>query len=360
MRRGQERGTFKPLPPADFIDYGVTEHGANAEMRWESLRDDDYVVPNEKFFVRSHGATPVVDAAAWRLHVQGPGLVSPFILTYGELLALKSRSIVRALECAGNGRRVFSQTHGTLPDGAPWGLGAIGVAEWTGVPLRDLLERGGIMSSARDVMAFGLDDAGVARPITVAKAMEEETLIAYAMNGDALPADHGFPARLLVPGWAAVASIKWLGRLVVSTTPQFSHWNTKQYVLVGDEYVANPPADGMAITGQTLKSAIHLPEGARLSRGIHVLRGRAWAPASRITRVEVSLDGSPWQDARIYGPNIAGAWGQWSLEWTATPGAHRIRVRATDDCGNVQPETVPYNELGYLNGAVFSHSVTVD
>lgn len=363
-RGGQAQGTqpatpqelvVKPTPPEWFFDYGT-----NKEMRWENLYGRGYVVPNGLFFVRNHTRTPRLEAATWRLTVTGSGITRPLELTYDDILALPARSVIRHIECAGNGRSLFEAAYGKKAQGTQWKFGAIGVAEWTGVPLREVLARAGLKATAVDVMAEGLDDSRVRRPLSVAKAMEEDTLLVYAMNGDTLPLDHGFPLRLLMPGWIGVASIKWLGRLDVSEQALFSYWNTETYVLTGPGYHAQPPANGPVLSTQSLKSAIELAWDARLRPGQHTIKGRAWSPFGPIAKVEYSLDqGKTWQTARLQEPNVARAWVRWEMEWDAKPGQHTITVKATDTAGNTQGERYPWNDQGYLYNALFHHPVTV-
>lgn len=344
----------KPLPPEGFIDYRTEDpsqndpvHGPgyNAEMRWRETPDAGYLTPTEDFFVRSHAPTPLIDAAAWKLEVGGPSLEKNLELGYDDLLGLPSVSVVKALECAGNGRVFFGENQDREAPGTPWRLGAIGVAEWTGVPLREILERAGMKPSARDVMAESLDGAGMRRPLPVEKAMDD-AIVAYGMNGEALLADHGFPARLLVPGWAAVASVKWLGKLSVSGEPLFSPWNTEQYVLAGDGH------DGSPVTRQTIKSALELAWDAEVPAGENTVRGRSWSPDTSIARVECSLDGGEWREASIEAPNLPGAWATWNLAVNLPPGDHALRIRATDTGGETQPEEPLFNDLGYLYGGV--------
>ena len=247
----------KPLPPEWFISYGT-----NAEMRWDSVQDLGHVVPNERFFVRDHTATPLIDERSWRLEVVGSGLAgSGITLSYDDLRRMPQREVLTAVECAGNGRSFFGTQQGTPAPGTQWGLGAIGVARWRGVPLRAVLERAGISEAAVDVMPVGLDgtvvsggvDYGhVRRPLPVAKALDD-AILALAMNGEDLPPDHGFPVRLVVPGWIGVASVKWVGRIEVSDEPLFSYWNTQQYVMTGDAYPDRP-----VLGVQTVKSAWEL------------------------------------------------------------------------------------------------------
>src|SRR5262245_30808052 len=257
---------IKPTPKELFNDFG-----SNKEMRWENMYERGYLVPNELFFVRNHTRTPVVDAKKWRFKVEGSGIQKPMELSYDEVLSLPSVSVIRYVECAGNGRSFFEAVYGKKADGTQWKLGAVGVAEWTGVPLTEILDRAGIKKSATDVMPEGLDDLKVRRPLSVAKATEADTLLVYAMNGQPLPPDHGFPVRLLVPGWIGIANIKWMGRIEVSEQPLFSLWNTTQYRLFGDAYPNTP-----LLTNQAVKSAFELPFPAQLSAGRQVLTGRSW------------------------------------------------------------------------------------
>ncbi len=160
--------------------------------------------------------------------------------------------------------------------------------------------------------------------------------------------------RLLVPGWVGIANVKWVGELEVSETPLLSQWNTTSYRLFGPDYPTTP-----LVTTQVVKSALELPFPATLGRGPQLLTGRSWSGEGRITRVEVSVDGRHWRPAHLDWRNEERAWRQWSFLFHARPGAHEIRVRARDDRGNVQPDQVPFNEQGYLFGAVARHPVTV-
>lgn len=339
----------KPLPANDFI-----VHGSNAETRWEALRDAGSVVPVSKFFVRNHTSTPLLDGASWRLRVHGSGVARPLSLSLRDLRALPSHTVEAVIECAGNGRSFFASQQGQSVAGTPWRLGAVGNARWRGVPLGVLLRLAGIRRSAVDVMPVGLDDeyvtggvnlGRVRRPLPVSKALDD-VLVAYEMNGLALPPDHGFPARLVVPGWVGIASIKWLGSLEVSTSPLHSPWDTQYYRLLGPGY----PAEGTLVTTQVTKSAFELGWDATVPAGRHVLTGRSWSPGG-VRRVEVSTDGRTWRRAT---PVSRGAWTRWQVPWHATPGAHVLRVRADD-----QPDESPYNTQGYLFGAVVRHPVTV-
>jgi DMSO/TMAO reductase YedYZ molybdopterin-dependent catalytic subunit len=333
----------KPLPPAWFIP-----RGTNAEMRWDAARDLGHRVPNARFFVRNHTATPRIDAATWALRISGDGVARPRAFAYRELERLAPREITCAIECAGNGRRFFGTQQGTPAPGTQWGLGAIGVARWRGVPLRELLERAGLRRAAVDVMPEGLDrrvvtdgvDHGhVRRPLPIAKALDD-ALVALEMNGEELPPDHGFPARLVVPGWIGVASVKWLGSIQVAPRPLASPWNTKWYA---------------GLSEQPVKSAFEL---GRDARGL-TLHGRSWSGHGAIRRVEVSADGgATWRKAHLRGPNKPRAWVRWDVPAPA-PGTRQLLARATDRTGVTQPETVPFDENGYGFSAVVRHPVHI-
>jgi len=389
----------KPLPPEWFEPIGT-----NAEMKWQAMADEGYLTPVEKFFVRNHTATELVDPTTWRLNVFGSGLEDPngISLSLRDLRRMPSETRIAFIECAGNGRSFYATQQGTPAAGSAWKLGAIGAAEWRGVPLREVLERAGIKPSAVDVMPQGLDstvitagvDQGhVRRPLPVEKALDD-VLLAYEMNGEPLPPDHGFPVRLVVPGWIGVASIKWLGQIEVADEPLFSPWNTTMYRMIGGEY----PPDSPPLTQQAVKSAFELPFPATLpSGGTLQLHGRSWSGAEPIKRVEVNIqpaatgpvyttaqegrtqgrlqdrhhpghgDGhgpkptpEGWRPAVLQQPNLPQAWVRWSIDWCPPgPGNYQLLARATDRAGTTQPETVPFNTNGYLFWAVVRHPVTV-
>jgi DMSO/TMAO reductase YedYZ molybdopterin-dependent catalytic subunit len=405
----------KPLPPEWFVPIGT-----NAEMRWEAMADEGYLTPIEKFFVRNHTATELVDPTSWRLKVFGSGLDDPegISLSLRDLRCMPSETRAAFMECAGNGRSFFATQQGTAVTGSAWKLGAVGVAQWRGVPLRELLERAGIKASAVDVMPQGLDSTVVAngvdqghvrRPLSVAKALDD-VLVAYEMNGEPLPPDHGFPVRLVVPGWVGVASIKWLGQIEVSDQPLFSPWNTTQYRMIGGDY----PADSPPLTKQQVKSAFELPLPATLPAGGTLqLDGRSWSGDAPIARVEVKVEAAPtavaaraarpgkrprhqqhhrrhhphrhhhhddhhdggdphdgdhgpqptpegWRPAELQEPNYPQAWARWSIDWCPPgPGSYQLLARATDWAGTTQPDTVPFNTNGYQFWAVVRHPVTV-
>jgi sulfane dehydrogenase subunit SoxC len=192
MRTDAGMPIVKPLPPGKFVDRREGEAtpgdttcdlAYNAEMRWEAMAGKGYLTPVGSFFVRNYAPTPSIDLASWVLRVEGAGVERSLGLSYDDLSHMPQVSVVRALECAGNGRAFFEEVLGRQPEGTPWRLGAAGVAEWTGVPLRELLERAGLKESAVSVMLESLDAVRLPRPLPVEKALEDDTLLAFGMNG---------------------------------------------------------------------------------------------------------------------------------------------------------------------------------
>ncbi|WP_122817125.1 sulfite oxidase [Nocardioides pantholopis] len=374
---------LKPLPLDRFV-----VHGTNAEMRWGSVRARAALTPQADLFVRNHTRTPVLDAATYTLRVHGDGLARPrgeqeaLTLRLADLRRLPRTTITATHECTGNGRRFFADQQGTPAAGTPWALGAVGAVRWEGVLLRDLLARVGIRRDAVSVLATGLDDpyvtggvdyGRVRRPFPVRKALDD-ALLAWAANGEPLLPDHGFPLRLVLPGWVGIASIKWLGSLEISTTELSSPWSTKWYRMTGGEH----PADAPPLTLNPVRSAFELDWDAVLPAARSVtLTGRSWSGAAPIVRVDVSVDGgATWRAADLQDRHSArGAqrhgglgrrghrdrsWTRWSYQWRRpAAGPHELLARATDAAGRTQPDTTPFNDAGYLFDAVVRHPVTV-
>ncbi|MFI6496089.1 sulfite oxidase [Nonomuraea typhae] len=336
----------KPLPPELF-----RSHGASAEMRWDAMAGQGYHTPTDRFFVRNHTFTPAIDAATWQLAIHGDGVRCPTAYTYDQLRAMPARTLDVAIECAGNGRRFYGSQQGEPAPGTQWGLGAIGVARWRGVPLRYLLEQAGVRAAALDVLPRGLDApfehyGHVRRPLPVGKAMDD-VLVAYEMNGRPLPPDHGFPVRLVVPGWAGIASIKWLGDIEAATRELFTPWNTEFY----PEITVNP-----------IKSALELGWNAAIPLGRpQLLRGRSWSGRGRIVKVEVSFDGGRrWRTAEHHGRHLVSAWLPWHIGWVPRQlGEQVILARATDETGATQPPKTPQHPFGYHFDAVVRHPLRV-
>ncbi|MET3962768.1 DMSO/TMAO reductase YedYZ molybdopterin-dependent catalytic subunit [Marmoricola sp. OAE513] len=356
---------LKPLPEKYFYSYGT-----NAETRWDAVSWARYGTEQSRLFVRNHTSTPVIDPKTYSLAIHGSGLRDPrgadqpVRLTLAQLKRIGRTYRTAVHECTGNGRSYFASQQGQTVSGTAWKLGAVGAVTWEGVRLADVLRHVGISPDAVDVLPTGLDapyvDKGVdygpvRRPLPIAKALDDALLV-WGANGEPLLPDHGFPLRLVVPGWIGIASIKWLGSLEVSDTALTSPWNTKWYRMTGGDY----PTDSPPLTVLPVKSAWELPEVATLPRGGgKLLHGRAWSGAGRIARVEVSTDGGTrWKRATLL--EHGQAWSRFWFRWPgASPGEHTLMARATDVAGRTQPLVTPLNSNGYFFDAVVRHRVLV-
>jgi DMSO/TMAO reductase YedYZ molybdopterin-dependent catalytic subunit len=320
-----------------------SEEPLNLEMPFEKL--DGFITPTEAFYVRTHFPIPKIDKNKWRLRVEGE-VKKPFELGYDELLKLESRKIPVTLECAGNNRNFLEPK----VKGVQWGLGAVGNAEWTGVPLSILLDRAGVNSDAGEVILEGADGgkledpkspAGELRfarsiPLTKARA---DVLLAYKMNEVDLPAQHGFPLRAIVPGWYAMASIKWLQRIIVTNKPFNGYYQTRDYAYWKRR---GEIADLVPLSEIAIKAEIARPaQGEIVSTNSKVrIHGAAWTSDDEITKVEVSTDGgSVWSEAKLIGAAKRNAWRLWEFDWKtpAKPGKQKLIARATDSQGRTQP-----------------------
>ncbi len=328
----------------------ITGGPENSETPLASIRG--WVTPNRLFFVRNHFEQPALDLADFRLRVEG--LVErPLDLSWADLIALPERSLFATVECAGNGRS-FLQT--PVP-GVQWGAGAIGHAEWTGVPLALVLERAGIRPGAIEVLCEGADTGteadhpapmSFARSLPLRKALHPDTLLAYRMNGEPLGRSHGFPLRLFVPGWYGVASVKWLRRIEVLDHRFRGYYQSTKYTIRqrsgrGEESVVIGPME--------VKSEILRPHsGEELGPGGNRVFGVAWAGEEAVATVEVSTDGgASWGLARLIGPQAPYCWSLWEYPWeVATLGEYMLLARATSASGERQP--VAHDPLcgGYL------------
>ncbi len=342
----------------DFIPHG----GRNLEARFD--RFDSFLTPASEFFVRNNSSSIAVDGDGFALRVEGPGVDNPIDLTLARLRAMPRRSVFAYVECGGNQRSFFELLLGRTATGTQWGRGGIGMAEWGGVPLGEVLRLAGLRDSAVDVQLIGLDadspEQGFRRPIPISKALDPDTVLADRMNGASLPADHGYPLRAIVPGWVGSTNIKWLGRIVVSDEKVWSRNNTTSYVLIGDDYPPEGEALGRPVTLQSIKSALALPWPARLSPGATVVRGFAHSPQAPIAGVEWSVDdGATWYPARLSEPLMRYSWARFEIDWVATSGAHTMLTRATDEEGTTQPDAIHFNEKGYLFNLPLPHPISV-
>jgi DMSO/TMAO reductase YedYZ molybdopterin-dependent catalytic subunit len=310
----------------------------------------DRVVPSDLFFMRSNGPVPLISRDEWRLTIAGR-VDRPLTLTFDEISSLQSREHEAFLECAGNGRTRFQP----LPPGTPWANDAVGNAVWGGVQLATLLEMAGVQPDAVDVVSQGGDFAEMRRGLPISVAMHPETMVVWSMNGEPLPAAHGGPVRLLVPGWAGIASTKWLVGLEVLDRPFDGFWNTDNYVFWDASGSALRP-----ITEMPPKSLIASPQdGKRVAAGSNIVSGWAWSGYGAIQQVQVSVDaGASWCCAEL-GPSSGRGWRRWEFPWDAKPGKHRLAVRATDARRLTQPEVAAWNGKGYQMNAIQQISVEV-
>jgi DMSO/TMAO reductase YedYZ molybdopterin-dependent catalytic subunit len=357
-------------PPADLIvrnDW--PEH-------WETalaVLANDWLTPNDRFFVRCHLPAPQIDPGTWRLEVAG--LVrTPLSFSLDEFGALPKVDAVTVLECAGNGRGLMK-----LPStsGTQWGRGAVGNARWRGVLLADLLRRAEPGPDAQYVWFEAADEAPLPgaprflRSIPIEKAMQD-VLLADRMNGEPLPPLHGAPVRAIVPGWYGMASTKWVTRVRLESAPSDNHFMVKgyRYVVPGGDPATAPPVEELRV-----KSVITRPlDGSRVQLPVTnppkrspkeagpklQVRGAAWAGPAGLRVVEVSIDGGQsWKPAGFMGESEPMSWRLWATEIDVKPPARvSILARATDQQGNVQPMEPEINSGGYGNNAI--QKVTVD
>ena len=320
-----------------------SEDPLNLEMPFERL--DNFITPIESFYVRTHFPIPAIDRDAWWLNVEGE-VEKPVAINYEELLELESRTIPATLECAGNNRNFLEPK----VKGVQWDLGAVGTADWTGIPLSILLDRAEVKPGAREVILEGADGGVLedpkrpsgkvqfARSIPLAKA-RTDVLLAYQMNGNDLPPQHGFPLRAIVPGWYAMASIKWLQRVIVTDRPFTGYYQTMDYAYWARR---GDIAELVPLTEMQIKAEIAKPaQGEIVPANSNVrVHGAAWTSDGEITKVELSTDGgSTWSETNPIDKPTRNAWRRWEYTWH-TPlkaGQATLIARATDSHGCSQP-----------------------
>ncbi|MFT5194228.1 MAG: sulfane dehydrogenase subunit SoxC [Cellvibrionaceae bacterium] len=332
----------------------------------------EFITPNEQFFVCSETSAPMLAPETYTLKVGGDGVRKPLALSYEAILKLPSHSVTAYLECAGNGRDLFDKVMNRpvaeTPDGlimTKWLTGGVGNAVWTGVPLKILLEMAELDPAAVAVNAKGLDEGaaegGVSRPMSLEKALDPDTILAYHMNGQPLPLDNGYPLRLIVPGYVGTNSVKWVGTITASKSDIKVDRNTKHYVFIGPDWEPQGDLLGELITTQNIKSSLALAWDAPLSAGKQMIKGNARSPHAPISQVEWSDDnGKTWQLATLISPNLKYSWCLFAFEWDPPIGPQTLMTRATDEAGNSQPMEQPFNEEGYLFNRVFGHPVKVE
>lgn len=337
----------------------MTEKPLNAETTPEHLRS--WITANDVFFDRNQGQIPELPAAIedWRLDVEGE-VEKALAFSYEQILQMPRATVSNTLECSGNGRSLLTEK----ARGNPWTIGGVGNAIYSGIFLSQLLELTGLSANARHVAFEGLEDPQgrskikFIRSIPIEKAMDS-TLLAYEMNGEALPIKHGYPLRALALGWTGANCVKWLRRITVLEKPFEGFFMDRVYRVFQK---GEDPKTGEIATDMKLKSIITQPLADDvLSPGRVVVLGAAYAGESRVGKVEVSTDdGQTWEPASFLGPDEAYAWRQWQFVWEGVEaGKHTILARAFDTEGGSQPMDADWNVQGYFNNGVREHGVTV-
>jgi DMSO/TMAO reductase YedYZ molybdopterin-dependent catalytic subunit len=322
----------------------------------------DWITPIDRFFVRCHSYTPQVSLNEWNLKVDGK-VDRPATLTLEDLKKLPRVELVGVLECAGNGRRFYEPRVA----GTQWAFGSVGNGRWTGARLGDVLRKVGIQTSAREILCDGADVPvgnmpDFQRTIPVAKALHPDTLLAYEMNGQPLPVEHGFPLRVVAPGWAGDSWVKWLQHIEALDHEFDGFWMKTAY-----RHPTHPVAPGTAVdvsemvpvTDLGVKSVIAVPAGWAKPGRVRI-QGTAWSNSSPVRRVEVSTDaGRTWKPAKLGGQPTQYGWRLWQIDWKAAEGTYTLMARATNADGQTQPLSQQWNPNGYLWNAVQPIAVTI-
>ena len=340
------------------LQLALRNHG----MPLEALRYP--ITPTGLHYLLIHYDIPEVNAEQWRLKITG--LVGkPLELTLDEIKKRPRLTMPVAMECAGNGRALFAPRRISQP----WLLEAIGNSEWAGTPLRGILQDAALSSAAIEIVFTGLDQ-GVEgeqiqfyqRSLTVDEAMRDEVLLVYEMNGEPLPPQHGYPLRLLMPGWYGMASVKWLDRIEAVAEAFQGYQMTRAY-----HYTRTADGPGEAVTlirARALMIPPGIPDFMTRNRlvdaGAVTLTGKAWAGRVGVSDVEVSVDGgATWSKAELGESESPYSWRTWTFLWNATPGEQVLLVRAIDAHKNTQPVDQEWNFGGYGNNGVQRVNVIV-
>ncbi len=327
----------------------------NFEFPFEKL--DSFLTPNELFYIRSHFKAPELSADSFQLKVHG-AVAKPLTLNYQQLRQLPSETRAVTLECAGNSR-VF-----LVPqvEGAQWALGAVGTAEWTGVPLRILLEQAGLTENACEIVFEGADHGApkekpippgmvsYARSLPLKKALSPEVLVAYQMNGQEIPEHHGFPVRLIVPGHYGMASVKWLTSIYAVTESFAGYWQTSDYAYWDylDGKPVRRPLSEVRLKAQIARPSMYevIPAGSE-----YLVSGAAWCGEGEVAGVELSTEGREhWTDAEFLDSAQPYAWRRWQFLWHVPQraGQYTLAARAKDADGKTQPDEHDPNHGTYM------------
>ncbi len=359
--RAQDATPVAATPTADDLlasigkDPRLIQHGTTTFETPTELQTS-FLTPNDQFFVRSNGPLSIdIPADEWRLAVSG--LVAQDLdLGLSDLQAMETRTITAFLACSGQSRGRFPANPATV-EGTKWGNGAIGNAEWTGVSLIDVLNEAGVQEGAIDIVSQGGDFADMQRGLPIEMTTDPDVMLVWEMNGEPLPAPHGGPVRLLVPGWGGIASTKWIVGLEVIDQPFGGHYNTESYVVIDEDGRVVRPVREMPVSSVITSP---LPD-ARIPAGPATIGGFAWSGFAGIASVEVSTDGGEnWVEADIVEEAGPLSWVRFEFPWDAASGPATLASRATDQRNMQQPLTTRWNAKGYLMNEIYEVPVTVE
>jgi sulfane dehydrogenase subunit SoxC len=384
-------GRYRDELVKDLTNLNDLSYKSQSAQWWKLT---NFITPVDRFFIRNAHTTPRaeldprVDPRYWKLKIHGDGVERELTITYDDLMRMPSQSVTCTLECAGNSRNMYG-VHGKKVKGNAWGLGAIGQAEWQYVSMSHILGLVGLKKNAKwalfwsgvDAMKPGVEsDQGRPLPVHELITRGRDIGLAFKMNGQDLPPDHGAPVRVIVPGWTGAASIKWLTEIKIASHNFWTPLSAFDHVFEGPDYpVPKPePGDefrfcppdkikGPMVTWLKPKSLLTLPlvineteslpsnyplklgEKPRLPAGKRTITGFGWGPQYPVKLIEYRIDGGAWQRARATSPQLGRyTWVRFAFEWDATPGSHMLETRVTDFGGNTQPDDgVAFNSGGY-------------
>jgi sulfite oxidase len=307
-------------------------------------------VPTDAHFRRDHFAPPSIDAASWRLEVAAASGAAQ-ALSLSHLQSLPRHELRVALECAGHRRSEFQPPI----EGVAWGVGAVAEAVWAGASLSHVLADVEL-GAARFVVCEGADrgeaggkaETAFAKGLPLEKALHPDTLLAWEMNGEPLPVGHGAPVRLIVPGWYASDSIKWLQRIELRERPFEGHFEVDDYRLRLESTDAGERLETMSVNSLLTSHG----DGDGIEPGWQLLSGIAWGGTGGVARIEVSTRDGDWAPARATARDEPYGFARWSFRWNAPPGLQTIAVRATDATGASQPDRPVWNAGGYANSSI--------
>ena len=324
----------------------VTDIPYNAETPLSALLDE--VTDSELVYVRNHFEAPKIDAFGWNLNIGG-SVKSSLAISLSEIKELPEKTLRMTLECAGNGRVNMEPA----PPGTPWGYGAVSVVEFVGTPLSNLLDRAGVLDEVAEVIFYGADKGEpmpgrteqYVRSLPLEIALRADVVLAWTMNGEPLSVDHGFPLRLVVPGWYGMASVKWLEKIVLSTEEFSGFFQGEEYVYSEEDGTPEgEPVQSIRVRSLILDSAIKDDGAVEIS-------GIAWSGYGAVSTVEVSWDwGNEWHVAEVDNSSSPYDVQRWRFSWKPAEGGEiEVISRAADDAGRSQPESNLWNRGGYGN-----------